>query len=216
MLQVCQGPQVPAAALVPSHVREDPRAAPGGLADPLLAAAGSQRGHGRAGPGRALREGPGARRRRGLVTVRDHRALALVGHRDGDGAVPAGDGVRHGQVDALALFEGVPAVLAVVVVPEGGGQRGAQTEPGQGGGHVGDAAGAGAHAARPGLRTAHRGGVEAGEDDVEEDGSGQEDVTAGFLGVTQRTERVHCCCADFVVPTGHGDLPVVSRRPVSA
>ena len=94
------------------------------------------------------------------------------------------------EVDALALLEGVPAVLAVVVVAEGRGERGAQAEPGQRGGHVGDAAGAGAHAAGPGLGAAHGGAVEAGEDDVEEDRAGQVDVAGRVLRGAQRQQRV--------------------------
>jgi hypothetical protein len=63
-----------------------------------------------------------------------------------------------------------------VVVAEGRRQGGPEAEPGQRGRHVRDAARARSHAAGPGLGAADRGGVEPGEDDVEEDGAGEVDV----------------------------------------
>src|SRR5690606_9454435 len=179
--------QGPGAGVVPADVAEDAGAAARRLRDPGGAAAGGEGGDGGPGVGRA---GGGGLLGGRFVAVGDHGALALVGHGHGDRGVPAGDGAGGAEVDALALLEGVPAVLAVVVVAEGRREGGAQAEAGQGGGHVGDAAGAGAHAARPGLGAAHGGGVEAGEDDVEEDGAGEVDVAARIGGGGQGGQRV--------------------------
>ena len=73
-----------------------------------------------------------------------------------------------------------------MVVAEGRRERRLQAEPGQRGRHVRDAAGARPHAAGPGLGAAHRGGVEPGEDDVEEDGAGEVDVPGRVVRGAQR------------------------------
>ena len=112
-----------------------------------------------------------------LVTVADHGPLALVRHRDGDRASAS----RRRSATTVRSMPSPCSRLSqqyspYVVVPEGGGQRRPQPEPGQGGGHVGDTTGAGPHAARPGLGPPHGGAVQPREDDVEEDGPRQIDV----------------------------------------
>ena len=65
-----------------------------------------------------------------------------------------------------------------------------QPEPGQRSRHVGHPPGAGSHTARPGLGAADRGAGEAGEDDVQEDRAGEEDVALGIPGGTQPAQWV--------------------------
>ncbi|CAM5590147.1 hypothetical protein SCALM49S_06879 [Streptomyces californicus] len=58
----------------------------------------------------------------------------------------------------------------------------------------------------PGLRTAHGGAVQAGEDDVEEDRAGQEDVAGGVAGGPQRQQGVDAgsLCAHRALPGSCG------------
>src|SRR5690606_1224524 len=90
----------------------------------------------------------------------------------------------------LLLGERLPHPVRVGVVPEAGDQPGAQAEPCGGGGEVRDTARARPHALGPQLLTGLGHAIHAGEDDVEEDGAGQEHVQRRVLGRAQRRQGV--------------------------
>ncbi len=88
------------------------------------------------------------------------------------------DPARVGQVDPLLVGERAPAEVGVHVVAEDGGQAAAQAEPAGGDGEVGDAAGAGTHPFGEDLGPGGRGGLQAGQHDVQEHGPLHEHVVA--------------------------------------
>src|SRR5699024_9550102 len=92
------------------------------------------------------------------------------------------------------------------VVAESGHQAGAQPEPGGRGGEVGDPAGAGAHALGPQLLAGPGQALDAGEDDVEEDGARQQHVQRRVLGGALGGKRVPgvACGAAGGVGRGRG------------
>src|SRR6185503_671653 len=106
----------------------------------------------------------------------DHRSYAGGDHRDGDRRVPTGDVPREGEVDAFLNAERLPAVVAVEVLAEGGGEAGLQSQARAGDSQVRHAARSRSHAGGPHLCPGPRGRLQTDEDDVEEDGAGEEDV----------------------------------------
>src|SRR5699024_8196159 len=144
--------------------------------------------HGGSGVGRAGDEG--GERLGQVVAVGGHGPVALRGDGDGEGGVEVGEAARGRQVDALLVRHGVPHPVGVGVVPEAGHQPGAQAEAGGGGGEVGDPAGARTHALGPQLLAGAGQAVHAGEDDVEEDGAGEQHVQRRIRGGALGGQRV--------------------------
>jgi len=128
------------------------------------------------------------------VAVGDHAAVAIDGDRGGDGRVPAREPSGTGQVDALLVLKGPPAVVTVDVVTEAGGEAGSQAKTGTRDREVRDATGRRSHAGRPHLGAGLRRGGEPGEDDVEEDHPRHEDVDVWTVGGAQAGEGIPAAC----------------------
>ena len=96
--------------------------------------------------------------------------------------MPTGDVSRVAEVDAFLNAQRLPAVVAVQILAERGCQGGRQSESRACDGQVRYAARAGPHAGGPHLGTGPRGGLQADEDDVEEDDSGEEDIELRVVG----------------------------------
>ncbi len=158
---------------VPADVRVDAGAVRGRLGDPL-AGLGLEVHQGGARLGRVAHQR--VLRVRRLLAVGDQGAVAAVCEGDGDRGGPAVRGAGEREVDALLVAQDAPAVLAVEVVAEDRGQRGAQTEPGRGHREVRDPAGAAAHAGRPDLLARCRRLREPREDEVVEEQPGQQHI----------------------------------------
>ena len=140
------------------------------------------------------------------MAVRDHGPVSPEGHRHRHRAVPLGELPTSAEVDPLLLLQRAPAEVAVVVVTERSGQRGAKAEPSSGDGEVGDPARARRQPLGPHLRARLRGAGQPGEDEVEEDGSPDEDVDLWRVGRPTALSGSNEC--------GGGTWPVVPTGPL--
>ena len=128
-------------------------------------------------------------RHRRRVAVGDHRPVPLHGQRHRHRRMPLADPPGHRQVDAL-LLQGADQEVAVEVVTERGGQRGAQAQPAGRDRQVGDPAGAGSHPLGRDLGAGRRQRGQPGQHDVQKDRALHDDIElAAAAGVRPGPRR---------------------------